>query len=84
MLIDMSLLGLGLSVAADWALLGDLGLSLVIDWTLDLYGFSLPIGGAIATADGQLVSYPSMNFGFAFGVSIPNELFEELNSASSY
>ena len=82
MLIDMSLLGLGLSVAADWALMGDLGLSLVIDWTLDLWGFSLPIGGAVATAEGELVSYPSMNFGVAVGVSIPNELAAEFDSSS--
>ena len=83
-IIDMSLVGVGLSAAVDWALMGDLGLSLVLDWTVDLWGLTLPLGGALASADGQLSNNPSMNFGVSVGVSIPNEIFEEIDSASSY
>ena len=78
LLIDASLVGVGLSLAVDYTI-GEIGFTLVSDLTCDLWGFSLPIGGIIESVDGQYSNNPSFNFGVALGVSIPNDVWEDVN-----
>ncbi|MBI9106618.1 MAG: hypothetical protein JEZ04_07705 [Spirochaetales bacterium] len=75
-LFDLSLAGLGLNLVADYALLGDFGLSLSIDWSVDFYSLTIPLSGFSTTVD-DIIATPGMNFGIAVGISIPMALADE-------
>ncbi len=76
-ILDLSLLGVGFNVLADWMLLGEIGITLGVDVSVDLWGLTIPLT-ALASNVETLNPAVGVNFDIAVGVSIPNDLAEEL------
>lgn len=74
-LLDLSLIGFAFNTLVDWKLAGDLGVSLGFEVSVDVWGLTFPL--EIAAAD-EFDIGPGVNFDIAVGVSIPNDLWEEL------